>query len=80
VKLVYENILLKRLTELFANCSRTKLWQFQYFYMAVKHGHRERDWNRIQAAEAKYLRTGKGCTRLDQIRNKDIRNELGISP
>jgi hypothetical protein len=35
----------------------------------------ERDWNRIQAAEMKYLRTVKGCTRLDQIRN-----ELGISP
>jgi hypothetical protein len=28
----------------------------------------------------KYLRTVKGCTRLDQIRNEDIRNELGISP
>jgi hypothetical protein len=39
-----------------------------------------RDWNRIQAAEIKYLRTVKGCTRLDQIRNEDIRNELGISP
>jgi hypothetical protein len=25
-------------------------------------------------------RTVKGCTRLDQIRNEDIRNELGISP
>jgi len=41
---------------------------------------RKRDWNRIQAAEMKYLRTVKGCTRLDQIRNEDIRNELGISP
>jgi hypothetical protein len=41
---------------------------------------RKRDWNRIQAAEIKYLRTVKGCTRLDQIRNEDIRNELGISP
>jgi hypothetical protein len=40
----------------------------------------KRDWNRIQAAEMKYLRTVKGCTRLDQIRNEDIRNELGISP
>jgi hypothetical protein len=39
-----------------------------------------REWNRIQAAEMKYLRTVKGCTRLDQIRNEDIRNELGISP
>jgi hypothetical protein len=26
---------------------------------------RKRDWNRIQAAEMKYLRTVKGCTRLD---------------
>jgi hypothetical protein len=41
---------------------------------------RKRDWNRIQAAEMKYLRTVKGCTRLDQIRNEDVRNELGISP
>jgi hypothetical protein len=28
----------------------------------------------------KYLRNVKGCTRLDQIRNEDIRNDLGISP
>jgi hypothetical protein len=41
---------------------------------------RKRDWNRTQAAEMKYLRTVKGCTRFDQIRNEDIRNELGISP
>jgi hypothetical protein len=41
---------------------------------------RKGDWNRVQAAEMKYLRTVKGCTRLDQIRNEDIRNELGISP
>jgi hypothetical protein len=27
----------------------------------------------------KYLRTVKGCTRLDQIRNEDMRNETGIS-
>jgi hypothetical protein len=38
-----------------------------------------RDWNGIQEAEMKYLRTAKGCTRLDQIRNEDIRNDLGIS-
>jgi hypothetical protein len=41
---------------------------------------RERDWNRIKATEMKYLRTVKGCTRLDQIRNEDTRKELGISP
>jgi hypothetical protein len=28
----------------------------------------------------KYLITVKGCTRLDQIKNKDIRKELGIFP
>jgi hypothetical protein len=39
---------------------------------------RKRDWNIIQAVEMKYLRTVKGCTRLDQIRNGGIRNELGI--
>jgi hypothetical protein len=41
---------------------------------------RKRDWNRIQAAEMRYLIGVKGCPRLDQIRKEDIRNELGISP
>jgi hypothetical protein len=40
---------------------------------------RKREWNRIQAAEMKYLRTVKGCIRFDQIRNEDIRNELCIT-
>jgi hypothetical protein len=40
---------------------------------------RKREWNRIQTAEMKYLRTVKGRTRLDQIRNEDIRNKSGIS-
>jgi hypothetical protein len=35
---------------------------------------RKRDWNRIEDAEMKYLRTVKGCTKLDQVRNEDIRN------
>jgi hypothetical protein len=49
--------------------------------LAAKHETpRKRDWDRIQAAEMKYLRTVKGCTRLGQIRIEDIRNELGISP
>jgi hypothetical protein len=34
------------------------------------------DWNRIQVAEMKYLRTVKGCTKIDQLRNEDIQNEL----
>jgi hypothetical protein len=41
---------------------------------------RKRDWNRTQAADMKYLRTVKGFTRLDQIRNEDTRDEVGISP
>jgi hypothetical protein len=41
---------------------------------------RKRDWNKIQASEMKYLRTVKGCKRLDQVRKEDRRNELGISP
>jgi hypothetical protein len=34
----------------------------------------------IFRVQMKYLRTVKGCTRLDQIRNEDIRNDLGIPP
>jgi hypothetical protein len=41
---------------------------------------KKRDWNRIQAAEMKYLRTDKGCTTIDQLRNDGKRNELGIPP
>jgi hypothetical protein len=40
----------------------------------------EGDWNIIQAAEMKYLRTVKGCIKTDQLRNEDIRNDLGIFP
>jgi hypothetical protein len=35
------------------------------------------DWNRIQAAEIKYLKTVTGCTKIDQLRNEEKRNELG---
>jgi hypothetical protein len=51
-----------------------------YVFMKQAWTPRKRDWNRIKAAEMKYLRTVKGCTRLDQIRNEDIRKKLGISP
>jgi hypothetical protein len=37
---------------------------------------KKRDWNRIQTAEIKSLRTVT-CTKTNQLRN-DIRNELGI--
>jgi hypothetical protein len=41
---------------------------------------KQREWNIIQTAEIKYLRTVKGCTGTDHLRNEDIRNELGIFP
>jgi hypothetical protein len=31
-----------------------------------------------QAAEMRFLRSVKGCTRLDKIRKEDIRKELGV--
>lgn len=40
---------------------------------------REKDWNRIQASEMKFLRAIKGCNRSDRIRNEDIRQELGVT-
>lgn len=36
------------------------------------------DLNKIQTAEMRFLRRVKGCSRLDHIRNQDIRNELHI--
>jgi hypothetical protein len=48
--------------------------------MAAKHGHLERQAGTELKRQMKYLRTVKGCTRLDQTRNEYIRNELGISP
>lgn len=36
------------------------------------------DRSKIQAAEMRFLRRVKGCTRLDRIRNDDVRNALNI--
>jgi hypothetical protein len=41
---------------------------------------KKRDRNRIQTAEIKYLRIDKCCTRADQLRIEDIRNELDVFP
>ncbi|KAJ4432143.1 hypothetical protein ANN_20759, partial [Periplaneta americana] len=39
---------------------------------------KERDKSKLQAAEMRFLRRVKGCTRRDLIRNEDIRKELDI--
>jgi hypothetical protein len=39
---------------------------------------RKRYKQKLQAAEMRFLRYVKGCTRLDKIRNKDIRKEFGV--
>jgi hypothetical protein len=39
----------------------------------------KRDMNRLEAAEMRFLRSVTGYTRLDKIRNEDIRQELKIS-
>jgi hypothetical protein len=39
---------------------------------------RKRDMQKLQAVEMRFLRSVKGCTRLDKIRNEDIRKELGV--
>jgi hypothetical protein len=38
----------------------------------------KKDKDKIQAAEMRFLRRVKGCTRVDRIRNVDIRAELNI--
>jgi hypothetical protein len=39
------------------------LWRSHWFYTEAKHETlKKTDWNRIQAAEMKYLRTAKGFT------------------
>jgi hypothetical protein len=37
---------------------------------------KKRDISRIQSAEMKFLRSVKGCTRMDHIRNEEIRTEI----
>ena len=39
----------------------------------------KRDMTRLEAAEMRFLRSDKGCTRLDKIRSEVIRKELEIS-
>jgi hypothetical protein len=39
---------------------------------------RKRDMQKLQAAEMRLLRSVKGRTRLDKIRNEDVRKELGV--
>jgi hypothetical protein len=41
---------------------------------------KKRDWNRSQAAEMQYLRTVNCNIKIDELRNEDIRNELGYLP
>jgi hypothetical protein len=38
----------------------------------------QKDNSRIQATEMKFLRRVKGITKLDRVRNEDVRKELGI--
>jgi hypothetical protein len=39
---------------------------------------KKRDISRIQSAEMKFLRSVKGCTRMDHVRNEEIRTELDM--
>lgn len=38
----------------------------------------KKDISHIQATEMKFLRSVKGCTRMDRLHNESIRNELEI--
>jgi hypothetical protein len=38
----------------------------------------KRDTKKLQAAEMRFLKSVKGRTRLDKIRNEDIKKELGV--
>jgi hypothetical protein len=37
-------------------------------------------WNNVKAAQMTHLRTVKGCSRADELRNDDKRNELSALP
>jgi hypothetical protein len=40
--------------------------------------HSQKERNKIQTAEMRFLRKTKGCTRLDRTRNENIRIQLNI--
>jgi hypothetical protein len=39
---------------------------------------KKRDLNRMKTAAIKYLSNVKGCTKVNQLKNEDIRNKLDI--
>jgi hypothetical protein len=46
--------------------------------MEANVGQWERDTQKLQAAEMRFLKSVKGCTRLDKVRNEEIRKELEV--
>ena len=41
---------------------------------------RKKHYRQMETSEIKYLRSVKGCIRLDHIKNEDIRQELKVQP
>ena len=41
---------------------------------------RQKDYKLMETSEMKYLRSVKGCIRLDHIKNEDIRQKLKVQP
>jgi hypothetical protein len=67
------------------NCTDTKMQFYEVVVSpALLYGSEtwvttKRDTTRLEAAEMRFLRSVKGYTRLDKIRNEVIRKELEIS-